>query len=250
MAATFESFEHPLPVSLSRPRSPGSVGPQPRLYTWMLRVVCCTALGVTGYLALTALRSEDVAGCGGGAFWDCGYALHSRWSKIFGVPVSIPAFALYAVILTSLAFCRPTARRSRVRLAWGITTVGAILAGLAAVWFISLQLLAVGHVCVYCMAAHGCGLALALSILWRRPLGARTTTLLASFSAFAVSVLIAGQAFATPPATFKIEHYAVDLPATTPSASTTSETGSKRPVAIQAPKVFEAPAAPPGADEN
>ena len=71
---------------------------------------CCAplALGVTGYLAVTALRAGDVAGCGGGAVWDCDLALHSRWAKVLSIPVSVPAFGLYAVLLTSLSFCRPT----------------------------------------------------------------------------------------------------------------------------------------------
>jgi len=249
MAATFESFDHRLPVSFNRPRT-GSLGTQPRLFTWALRVLCCAALAVTGYLAITALRSEDVAGCGGGAYFDCGFALHSRWSKVFGLPVSVPAFALYAVILTSLAFCRPGVRSSGRLLAWGMTTVGAMMAGLAAIWFISLQLFVVGHVCFYCMAAHACGLLLAFAILWKRPLGARATRRLAAVSAFAVGVLITGQAFSAPPATFKIEHYSNEVAATSSSAPSTTDTSAKQPAITRAPKVFEAPAAPADADEN
>lgn len=251
MAATFESFKHSSLGSRDFARAAGGVVPLSRFFTWTLRVLCCAALGVTGYLAVTALRAGDVAGCGGGALWDCGYALHSRWSKVLALPVSVPAFVLYAVILTSLSVCRPAAPRSRLRVAWSIITVGALSAGLAAVWFIGLQVFAVGHLCVYCIAAHVCGLALCLAILWKRPMGARTTAMLFGVSAFGVSMLIATQAYSTPPATFKIEHYPINVTPTAPSARATSTADSKRQEksrvreVFEPPDVFEAPAAVP-----
>jgi len=204
-------------------------------------VLCGAALGVTGYLAVTALRTEDVAGCGGGALWDCGYALHSRWSKIFGLPVSVPAFALYAVVFTSLFVCQSAAPRSGFRLAWGTVTIGTMLAGLAAVWFISLLVFAVGHICAYCLAAHACGLALCLAILWKRPMGARTTTRLSGVSAFGVSALIVGQAFSTPPATFKIEVHPIGVVTSNSSATAAPDVHSKRQDTSRTPVVFEPP---------
>lgn len=251
MAATFESFKHPSLGSRNFARACGGVVPLSRFFTWTLRVLCCGALGVTGYLAVTALRAGDVAGCGGGALWDCGYALHSRWSKVLALPVSVPAFVLYAVILTSLSVCRPAAPRSRLRVAWAIITVGALSAGLAAVWFIGLQVFAVGHLCVYCIAAHVCGLALCLAILWKRPMGARTTAMLSGVSAFGVSMLIATQAFSTPPPTFTIEHHSMDVTAKASSGPAPSNADSKgqqknrAPEVFEPPDVFEAPAAVP-----
>jgi uncharacterized membrane protein len=237
MAATFESIKHRSPLSLPFPAGRADVAPVSRLFTWSMRLLCCAALGVTGYLAVKALRSEDVAGCGGGAVWDCGFALHSRWAKVFALPVSVPAFALYAVVLTSLTFCRPTAQS--LRLAWGIVTVGGLSAGLAAVWFIGLQVLAVGHLCVYCLAAHICGLALCLGILWKRPLGARTTARLCGFSALAVGMLIAAQVLSAPPPTFKIEYHPTEVATSPATASPASEAKSK------ASEVFEPPSGVP-----
>ena len=252
MAATFESFKHPSPLAIDFPVVGAGRLPQPRPFTWLLRGLCCVALGVTGYLVVTALRAGDVAGCGGGAVWDCDLALHSRWAKVLSVPVSVPAFGLYAVLLTSLAFCRPTVSRSGQHLAWGIVTASAFAAGLAAVWFIGLQVFAVGHLCIYCIAAHLCGLALSMAILWKRPMVGRGTAKLAGVGALGVSLLIATQVFSAPQQTYVVEHY--DLAEASADHGVSNSSAINKPIAdaksrakvpAAAPKVFEAPSGVP-----
>jgi uncharacterized membrane protein len=251
MAATFESFKHRSPLAIDFPPAGAGVAPLSRPFIWSLRLLCCVALGVTGYLALKALRSEDVAGCSGGAVWDCDLALHSRWSKVLSLPVSVPAFCLYAVLLTALSFCRRTATRSHLRLAWGIVTVGAMAAGLAAVWFIGLQVFALQHLCVYCLAAHLCGLALCLAIVWKRPMGPRATAKLAGIGAVGVTLLIATQVFSAPPPTYKVEYYPPDVATSNSSAAPASVAAAKGLEKTHAPKVFEAPSGVPDeAGEN
>jgi uncharacterized membrane protein len=252
MAATFEAFRHRSPLSLGFPPVGAGVAPQSRPFIWSLRVLCSVALAVTGYLVVTALRAGDVAGCGGGAVWDCDVALHSRWAKVLSIPVSVPAFGLYALLLTSLAFCRATVSRSRQRLAWGIVTAGAFAAGLAAVWFIGLQVFAVGHLCIYCIAAHLCGLALSVAILWKRPIGGPGTAKLAGVGALGVSLLIATQVFSAPPQTYVVEHYelagvSADLAASnsSPNKPVADVKGQAKVPAAAAPKVFEAPSGVP-----
>jgi uncharacterized membrane protein len=251
MAATFEAFKHRSPLSLGFPPVGVGVAPQSRPFIWSLRVLCSVALGVTGYLVVTALRAGDVAGCGGGAVWDCDLALHSRWAKVLSLPVSVPAFGLYAALLTSLAFCRSTVSRSGQRLAWGIATAGAFSAGLAAVWFIGLQVFALGHLCIYCIAAHLCGLALSVAILWKRPMGGPGTAKLAGVGALGVSLLIATQVFSVPPPTYVVEHYEL---AGVSADQATSNSSPNKPVAdakgrakvpAAAPKLFEAPSGVP-----
>jgi uncharacterized membrane protein len=238
MAATFESFKHHWPQPLNF-RAAG-LRPLSRRFVWTLRLICCVALGVTGYLAVTALRAGEVAGCGGGAVWDCGFALHSRWAKVLGVPVSIPAFVLYAVVLGALAFCRPGALRSRVTLAWGVVTLGALSAGLAALWFVGLQVFAVGHLCEYCLAAHSCGLLLCGAVLWQRPLGSRITGQLAGLGAAGVGMLIAIQVFSAPPPTYTVEHYE-PWPTESAAAPVTTGSASNSKTKSRAPEVFEPP---------
>jgi len=220
-ATTFESMRRHSPRSRDFWRTPESLTAPPRFFIGALGALCCIALGISGYLAITALRSEDVAGCGGGAYLDCGYALHSRWSKVLSLPVSVPAFALYAVLLAALIGCRVPVARARVGLAWGTITVGAIAAGIAAMWFIGLQVFSVGHLCPYCMAAHFCGLALFLVILWKPPMGARTTAKLSGVSVLGVTALAAAQVFSAPPPTFRIERHAAPAVNIAPTAAAT-----------------------------
>jgi uncharacterized membrane protein len=210
-----------------------------------MRLLCLGALGVTGYLALTALRSEDVAGCGSGAAFDCSFVLHSRWSKVLGLSVSVPAFALYAVLMSALTFCRAGATRTHLRLAWGLFTVGAIAAGLAAVWFIILQVFVVRHLCIYCLAAHLCGVALSLAVLWKRPLGVRTTARLAGVSVLGVSVMLAAQVFSAPPQTFQVERYSTDVTTSNSAAPAASDAGAKHQEKGRTAVVFEPPSGVP-----
>ena len=156
-------------MALSKVSFKDELAPGAGSLVWGMRLLCGTALLVTGYLAVTALRSGQVAGCGGGAVFDCGHVLTSRWSKIFGLPVSIPAVALYGGMLSALWFCQSAKSASIRRRAWDAIVTGAIAAGLAAVWFLSLQMLAIGHLCFYCLIAHTCGLAMCAAILWWRP---------------------------------------------------------------------------------
>jgi uncharacterized membrane protein len=242
MAATsFDAIKAPWPRSLEFPGTVGGLVLPSRLFTWTLRILCVTALVITGYLAITALRSEDVAGCSG-TYWDCSHVLHSRWSKVFTLPVSIPAFGLYTILLAALTVSRQAAFGSRLIWAWGIVTVGAIAAGIAAIWFISLQVFSVGHLCAYCLAAHGCGLALCLGIVWKAPLGARMTAKLAGLSVLGAGALIAAQVMAAPPPTYKIEHF--PNPAVTnaaPPAATKAAPDAKPAEKSHAAQVFEPP---------
>jgi len=241
MAATFESFKHRWSLELPA----GGARPISRGFVWSMRLLCCVALGVTGYLAVTALRSEEVAGCGAGSAFDCSFVLHSRWSKVLGLPVSIPAFALYAVLIGVLCFCRARATKTQSRLAWGLVTVGAIAAGLSAIWFIGLQVFAVGHLCAYCIAAHLCGLALCLVILWERPLGARTTARLAGVSVLGVSLMLGVQVFSAPPQTFQVERYSTDVATSNAPAPAASNAGAKHQEKSPAAVVFEPPSGVP-----
>jgi uncharacterized membrane protein len=240
MAATsFETFMPHWPRSLEFSGSAGSFVPPSRFFVWSLRILCAVALSITGYLAFTALRSEDVAGCGSGVYFDCSHVLHSRWSKILTLPVSVPAFALYALMFAALLVCGQPGIRSR--LAWATITVGAFAAGVVAFWFAGLQLFSVGHLCIYCIAAHSCGVALCLAIAVKAPLGARATAKLSAASLLGVSAFIAAQVFSAPPPTYKVEHFPVPAmkSASTPAAA--NSVHKSKPEKSRAPEVFEPP---------
>jgi uncharacterized membrane protein len=245
MTATFDSFKPLSRLAIEFPPAAAGVVPVSRTFTWAMRLLCLVALAVTGYLAVTALRSGDVAGCNGGEVWDCGVALHSRWAKVLALPVSVPAFVLYLTLFASLLLCRPNVTKSYLRLAWGLVTLGAIAAGLAAVWFIGLQVFAVGHLCIYCLAAHACGLAMCTGILWKRPMGASATARLAGVSALAVSLLISTQVLSAPPPTYKVEYGPAAVATNGAAPSPASDAKSKQPDKPHAPAVFEAPSGVP-----
>ncbi|MEZ6129962.1 MAG: vitamin K epoxide reductase family protein [Planctomycetaceae bacterium] len=188
-----------------------------RTILWVCRLLCATALVISGYLAWTAFTATEVYGCGGGeSAFDCGHVLTSRFSKIFSIPVSVPAVAMYASLLGGLFFLRSGVPESLLKASWGLLTVGAFSAGLAAMWFGGIQL-SEWKFCAYCLTAHACGLTLAAILLWKHPLGWGRTLQLSGISVLGVAGLMTGQMMADPPVTYTVERYD---DADVPSAST------------------------------
>jgi uncharacterized membrane protein/protein-disulfide isomerase len=168
-----------------------------------LRLLCLAALLISAYLAWSAIRLQPVIGCSGSELIDCEHVLNSHWSKVLGIPVSVPAVGLYATLLGLLAFAGRPAPPAFQRLLCLVLSVGFLTAGWAAVWFIGLQVLVLQHLCPWCLAAHTCGLLLSLLALTStvRPFGRMPLT--------CAGLLLAGSLAAvqwlTPvPATFEV----------------------------------------------
>lgn len=231
-------------------------------FVWTLRFICSAALGISGYLAWTAFSMGEVFGCSGGDVFDCGHVLTSHWSKVFGIPVSIPAAGLYASLLALLAFARRKGPQRLHQMVWSGMTFGGVMAGLAALWFIGLQILVVEHLCTYCLIVHTCGIVLAGLVLTSRlcPRSLRVKSV--AMSVLGVSILAGIQA-ATPKADqFEIVRYDDVLPSSNDDAKT-AISGSELEVFaapgefIEAPvditeapiDVFEAPIADDGSNE-
>lgn len=174
---------------------------------WTFRILCATALTLSGYLAWTALNAIPVYGCGGGEVFDCGHVLTSKYAKVFGLPVSVPAVALYLSLLTVLTFFRRDTPEKLLRTGWSVLTFGAVAAALSGLWFINVQVFELEHLCAYCLGAHSCGLLLAGIILWKRPLGNRQTSRWSGASVAAVSVLIVAQVTSEEPDLFVVERF-------------------------------------------
>lgn len=217
-----------------------------RSLIWTCRVLCTIALLISGYLAYTAFTASEVYGCGGGNVFDCGHVLHSQYAKIVGVPVSVPAFGMYASLLVVLAFFRKETPETMLTAGWSLLTVGALSAGLAALWFTGIQFFALEHLCAYCLGAHACGLTLAGIVIWKRPLGWMKLSQLSAFSVAGIAVLITGQLTAEPPQTFVVETYDDVLPSE-PQLAGDVVTGTAEefsaPVAFAPPGEFSAPIA-------
>ena len=207
---------------------------------WILRGLCVAGLGISVYLAWTALSMTPVYGCGGGEVIDCGHVLKSKWSKVFGIPVSVPAGGLYASMLVLLGFAGLNAPRAMKQMVWNALTAGACMAGLAALWFISLQIFALSKICPYCVAVHTCGLTMAGLMLRNRFSEPHHKRLAASFSAAAVAGLITVQTMTPEPEVFEVIRY--DEVSSPEAASTTIAVGDSGGDVFEAPgDIFAAP---------
>jgi len=117
----------------------------------VLRLLGLCGLGINLMLLVRRLSdsSATLAGCGAGS--GCEAVLGSRWSEVLGMPVTVPGFLIYALLLLALTHA------GRHLLA---PLLGVISA--AAVWFILVQAFVIRAFCPWCMAAHIVGLTLTL----------------------------------------------------------------------------------------
>ncbi len=163
---------------------------------WLTRAFALVGLALSIYLTLVSFGTTSISGCGG-AILDCDHVLNSRWSKWAGVaPVSLFAALTYVSIFgTSFA--------ATERVSW-FRQVLSITVGMAAVWFIGLQLLSLGAICIFCMLTHLCSLAIAAICIWSEPETRRPNWKAYSLAALGIFTLVAGQV-AIQPKTFLVE---------------------------------------------
>ncbi len=180
-----------------------------RGWIFVLSIICLIAMTVSAYLAWVALTSSKIAGCGSGGLFDCGHVISSRWSLWMGVPVSLLSLALYALMAGALYISGSSRFRVPVRrAAWSMVTLFAFSAGMAACWFIGVQVFAIQHLCSYCMTAHACGLAAAGIVLWKKTIGLIPMKFISAIGVFGLMLLIGGQLISKPPTTYRIETFA------------------------------------------
>src|SRR3954470_20254307 len=154
----------PLPNRGSTGRPQAASSAEPIFSTplrWTVRVLAWLAFGVASYLAWHAMTQTAVAGCGMGSAAGCDEVLTSSWSKWLGIPVAALGLAFYAAIATFsilLGLRNPAISR------WISTAfiTLSIAAGIASLWFIGIQVLALGKFCPYCLVTDACGIALGI----------------------------------------------------------------------------------------
>lgn len=221
-------------------------GPKPgKFFSLFLLIPALIALGISSYLAYVAITASEVAGCGAGDLIDCGHVLHSKYAKWFGLPVSILAAINYLFMVTALiAICCSARTTLTSKISWATVAFAGISAGMAAIWFVGLQIFVIGKYCPWCLGAHTCGLVIAISLLVNRPFGAKIMMAGSAFAAAGIAALVLGQVTAEEPPTFKIiEHTVVpqDIRTSTPGESEDTNDGL-----FEAPKeedgsIFQAP---------
>ncbi len=123
----------------------------PWLLDLLILVLSLGGFAINLLLLVRRLTESDlgIAGCSGGS--TCEEILASRWSQVFGIPVTVFGLMVYCGLMFSLA------ESSRRLLA---TLVGWV-AG-AAVWLVFAQAVLLGKFCLWCMAAHLLGIVVVL----------------------------------------------------------------------------------------
>ena len=130
------------------------------LDNWVLGLA---GLGVllTGYLTLVAWLGEHPAYCG--AESECDLVQSSRWSTLFGMPMSLWGLLTYA-LLAGLAW-RLRSRPSAWRATLLVTGIGAAVS-----WFLTLvSVIHIEATCGYCLASFVLMNVLLVLVLLRRP---------------------------------------------------------------------------------
>ncbi len=133
-----------------------------------VRVISLIALAIAVYLAYHGIAKKEPAGCSGGG--GCSHVLGSRWSSLWGVPVSVPAVLVYLGIFLTTFHVIPALPTKRRRDGWLVLMILATFAGLGAMWFIGIQAFLLQQYCPYCMIDHLCGLTIAAIVLLNAPM--------------------------------------------------------------------------------
>ena len=202
----FASMDHARSQSATDLTTEGSIS---TLVAYAIAVPSTVALVISAYLAFAAFTMSDVAGCGGGSIFDCGHVLHSKWSKALGVPVSVFAIATHAALISGLFVMISQRFGARIRnLATYVVLVAAVAASVAALYFISLQVFVLNHLCSYCMAAHACGLIVGGVAVWKLPFSFSLKAKMASLSLAGIAVLALIQITSAEPPKYKIDTFA------------------------------------------
>lgn len=178
-----------------------SVSPRASLLDWLLDIVililALAGFAINIFLLIKRLADTDIgiAGCGGGSA--CEEVLNSRWSQIFGIPVTIFGTLVYLGLMFSLA---PRGHRLQAPM------LGAIAA--AAVWFTFVQAVLLGKFCPWCMTAHALAvviLILGLLRLWKIEGSALASKHVGVSGALVFFAVALSQLYGPLPATHRIE---------------------------------------------
>jgi uncharacterized membrane protein/predicted DsbA family dithiol-disulfide isomerase len=178
----------------------------PPIVRWVLCGLAAMGLAVAGFLLFTHIAAElAVAGstvplCSGLSWIDCQSVLNSRWATVAGVPVALPAAAMYALLLGVLIAMRPGRSEAMLVRLWWVVNAGAAAAAVSAVWFIYLQVSVIGQLCSWCMIEHLVGLTLSVLVGLRAVSGGKRGAVFsaAGIGAALAGLLVLGQMFVVP----------------------------------------------------
>ena len=162
-----------------------------------LMALAVAGFGINLLLLVRRLSGGGIAGCGDGS--SCEEVLRSRWSEVFGIPVTVFGLVAYVGVMVGLS------DRGRRLLS---PFLGVIVG--AAAWFIFVQSVILGRYCPWCMTAHGIGITLAI-VCWRHQwldeLADSATQVFMFTAVIAVMAVGLPQYLGPAPVTHRIENF-------------------------------------------
>lgn len=191
------SYRHQQPTPQATPRS--SVK-----WLYISLVICSIAFAASAYLAWMTATSSEILGCTGDGVFSCDDVLKTQWSRAFGIPVSYWAIAMHGCGMASILVALANRRVQFQIWGWRTLTFVAISSGLAAIWFVGIQIFAIGKFCSYCLVVHGCGVGLATLAFSVAPINRYWKLGLGSLAAIGFSIMLIGQVFFAAPS-YRIE---------------------------------------------
>src|SRR6185503_6600981 len=134
-------------TSLS-PASPMRFNQPLSRFVW-IRLCLIIAVGVSMYLAYLSLSGSSAVGCGPDS--GCDQVLQSKWSRWFGVPVSLFSILAYGSLLVLTFRLRPKADPAAQRATWRLIIPISVLVLLSVLYFAGLQWFVLHRTCPLCM---------------------------------------------------------------------------------------------------
>jgi uncharacterized membrane protein len=114
-------------------------------------VICILGLADSAYLTYAHYTSAANLACSTKGFVDCAAVTTSKYSHVFGLPVSVLGLAFFAFMLPLML---PAAWRSRNRLL-RLARLGAVVVGMGMVlWLVYVELVKLDNLCEYCTGVH------------------------------------------------------------------------------------------------
>lgn len=121
-----------------------------KLRSRILLFLSLAGLAINVLLLWWKLSDSTIAGCGGGG--GCQQVLASRWSQVFGLPVTVLGVLCYFLLSWAILL-----RNNLIAAFFYAAILG------SAVWLIIVQAFILRHFCPWCMAAHVVGISLAVA---------------------------------------------------------------------------------------
>ena len=144
-------------------KSPAKPAPQVAMRkgpNWAAFALALLGMIVTGYLTYSAWQQKLVAGCAVGSA--CDVVLNSRWSTLFGMPISLWGFLTYA-LLAAIAWNKNAA--DQWRWAWVVSLFGMLYSlYLTSISYIELQAF-----CPYCLTSLSLMTAIFITVTFQKP---------------------------------------------------------------------------------